>query len=219
MENIKFVVFDYNGTITDDGKIGWESCNRVLETLYGLPRISLQRFRDTFGTPWIDFYVLNGVKREDVDIPTHQKVYQNAHTTLAKEGLRSREQVRTTLQFLKEKGIKLGLLSSRNIEDLTNELKQLKIYDIFDAVVGEDHIHEDGTKAEKKTDRLISLLGIENSSQVMYVGDMIQDIDIAKEHGFVSGAIIGGWQSSTRLQAKNPDHLFNSYSELRVLFE
>ncbi|MCK5026259.1 MAG: HAD family hydrolase [Nanoarchaeota archaeon] len=219
MEKIDFVVFDYNGTITDDGEIGRESCNRVLEELYGLPRITLEKFRDTFGTPWIDFYVLNGVRREDINIPTHQKIYQDAHTTLAKNGLRLRKYARETLQFLKQRGVKLGLLSSRNIEDLTNELRQVGIYELFDAVVGEDHIHEDGIKSEKKADKLIHLLGIADASKVLYVGDMIQDIDIAREQGFISGAITGGWQSSRRLEEKNPDYLFNSLNEIQSLFD
>ena len=218
MKGIDFVVFDYNGTITDDGEIGWQSCNRVLEELYGLSGISLERFRDTFGTPWVDFYILNGVRREDIHISTHQKLYQEAHTKLAKKGLRLRGYTKETLQLLREKGIRLGLLSSRNMEDLTNELRQLGVYDFFDAIVGEDHIHEDGTKAEKKTDRLIDILGITDSSRVLYVGDMVQDADLAREYGFVLGLITGGWQSSKRLEEKDPDYLFRSYLEIMSLF-
>jgi isopentenyl-diphosphate delta-isomerase len=215
---IKYVCFDANGTIFDDVGIGLESCNRLLE-YYGRPRISLECFQDTFTTPWIDFYKIHGVHLEKIDIPTHQKLYQEAHTSLAKEGLKLRPHTVDTLKYLRDTDFKLAILSSRNIKDLTDELKQTNIYELFHSIIGEDHIHKDGTQAEKKAFKLINELKITDNSQVLYIGDMIPDIRISREHGFVSGIISGGWQSEKRLRAEGPDYFFNSFLEIKHLFQ
>jgi phosphoglycolate phosphatase len=215
---IKYVFFDANGTIFDDVEIGLESCNRLLE-YYGRPRISLERFQDTFTTPWLEFYRIHGVLEEQIDIPTHQKLYREAHKSLAKAGLKLRVHTADTLRYLREKDFKLAILSSRNIKDLTDELRQTKIYDLFHAVIGEDHLHQDGTRAEKKAGRLIKELSIIDPAQVLYIGDMIPDIRIAREYGFVSGVIAGGWQSEKRLRAEAPDYFFNSLLEIKHLFQ
>jgi len=215
---IKYVCFDANGTIFDDVGIGLESCNRLLE-YYGRPRISLETFQDTFTTPWIDFYKIHGVPIEKIDIPTHQNLYQEAHTSLTKEGLKLRPHTVDTIRYLRDKDFKLAILSSRNIKDLKDELKQTNIYELFHAVIGEDHIHQDGTRAGKKAYRLIKELNITDNSKVLYIGDMIPDIRISREHGFVSGIISGGWQSEKRLRAEGPDYFFNSFLEIKRLFQ
>jgi phosphoglycolate phosphatase-like HAD superfamily hydrolase len=213
----KYVVFDLNGTIFDDVKIGLESCNRLLE-YYGRPRISLKRFQDTFTTPWIEFFKINGVLAEQIDIPTHQNLYREVHKSLNKERLKLRPHTEDILKYLREKGMKLGVLSSRNIKDLRDELKQAKIHDLFHAVIGEDHLYTDGTQAEKNTHRLINELGITEPTQVLYIGDMIPDIRIAREYGFASGVIAGGWQSEKRIKTESPDYFFNSFLEIKPLF-
>jgi len=88
----------------------------------------------------------------------------------------------------------------------------------FEAIVGENHLYEDGIRAAKKSDVLISKLGVVNCSEVVYVGDMDQDLHVAKNAGFVSVIMNGGWQSRARLEKLDTEHLFDSYEEFKKIF-
>jgi phosphoglycolate phosphatase len=209
----KYVIFDYNGTLVDDATIGHQACNHLLR-FYKLPAISLQRFRDTFTTPWMDFYFANGVKPEWIKLDAHQREYQTIHTSLLKKELRLAEGVSETLAELKKRNIIIGVLSSRNIQDLTRELKLLGIYSLFDVVVGEPDISKDGNQSRKKADVVIEKLNIADPSSVLYVGDMTFDIKTARDNGFASGVVFGGWQSRERLLNAKPDYVLEKFSDV-----
>ena len=218
LKEIKYIVFDFNGTLCDDSKIGWESCNHVLQEVYGLPVISYERFLDTFGTPWTEFYAKNGVDTGKIDFAIHQDCYQKISAGLILQRLKLRSGILEVLKFLKERGFVLGVLSSRNTVDLTKDLKLLGVDHFFEAIVGENHLYEDGIRAAKKSDVLISKLGVVNCSEVVYVGDMDQGLHVAKNAGFVSVIMNGGWQSRARLEKLDTEHLFDSYEEFKKIF-
>lgn len=218
MRKIEIVAFDYNGTLADDASIGHKACNHMLR-FYGQKPVSFNRFRQTFGTPWIDFYTANGVLRSQIDIPTHQAEYQRVSRQLVARELCLHKGVREILDLLRKLGIVLAVLSSRNVEDLNEELIRLGIKDNFALVIGEENVNLDGVRAGKRTDRLIEGLGITNNADVLYIGDMVQDVRLAKEHGFMSGVFTKGWQSPERLSAEKPDHIFDSYKDIQRFFE
>jgi phosphoglycolate phosphatase-like HAD superfamily hydrolase len=217
MKNTKYVIFDFNGTLTNDAEIGFKSCNHMLE-FYGVPTISFKRFLDTFTIPWIDFYVANGVVREKINIERHQEEYQKYHKKLAEKELKLKSGVVDTLRFLKSRGIILGVLSARNQEFLTSELHKLGIAELFEAIIGEKDIYEDGTRTEKNTDRLILKMKIKDNSKVLYIGDMVIDVEIARSHGFVCGVMPSGWQSKEKLLDKKPDYVFEGFDDIKYLF-
>lgn len=217
MDKIRWIIFDYNGTLTDDADIGHQATNHMLR-FYRAPEISLQRFRDTFTTPWVDFYALNGVSAERIDIALHQAEYQKIHRRLARDKLKLYSGVRETLELLKKNSITLGVLSSRNDEDLLSELQTLGIAGFFDAIVGEDNITQDGIRSKKKTDKIIEGLSITEPKHTLYIGDMIPDIHNARSCGFKSGIITTGWQSKERLIKENPDFVFDSFQKIKELF-
>ena len=113
----------------------------------------------------------------------------------------------------------IGILSSRNIDDLTDELIKLEIFSMFDVVIGESSIIEDGVRAEKQTERLIERLEITDPSKVLYVGDMVPDIKIARKYRFVSGVVTYGWQSKEKLLAEKPDYVFEKFTDIKRIFE
>lgn len=214
---IKYIIFDYNGTLTNDAAIGHKACNHMLK-FYNVPQITFEQFKKTFTTPWINFYILNNVKETRIDIKRHQEEYQKVHTQLAREELGLNIGVMETLKYLKQKGFSLSILSSRNIQDLTNEINSLRITEFFDVVMGEDNLYEDGIRAEKQTSKLIKKLNINSPSEVFYIGDTIADIEIAQKYNFTSGIITTGWQDESILIRANPSHIFKNFIEIKELF-
>lgn len=217
VKDIKYVIFDYNGTLVDDVGIALKACNHMFK-IYGVPHISLEQFRNTFTVPWIEFYMSNEVKEHQIDIEKHQKEYNKIDTRLRNQGLNLHKNAKDTLDLLADKNIALGLLSSRNTKDLMTEVDSLGVAKYFDTIVGAEDINKDGTTRMKKGNKIIKEMKIKNPPEVLYVGDMVTDIINSRELGFLVGVISGGWQSDDKLKSENPDYFFNSYKELMRLF-
>lgn len=131
--------------------------------------------------------------------------------------LKLKEGVEETLKLLNSKSIELGVLSARNQAFLEHELGKLGIASLFQSIIGEKDIYEDGTRTEKNTDRLIKAMGIKENTSVLYVGDMVMDIEIARSHGFISGVIPSGWQSKQKLLEAKPDFVFEKFSDIKKI--
>ncbi len=137
----------------------------------------------------------------------HQKEYQQFDRELRRKSLPPlRAGAGETLDYLKGKGFVLGLLSSRNEEDLGNELKKFQIGEYFTAVIGTESIVHDGTKAEKKNEAISQKMGITDPGEVLYVGDLVTDIKNARDYSWKIASISGAWQADQLLLENKPDY-------------
>ena len=105
MKNIAYTLIDFNGPLVDDAEIAVQAVNHMLTTVYRTPAITLERFRDTFRTPWQEFYYDIGV-RGAIDVHTHQVEYQRVYRALSQKRLRLRANAPEALASLKEKKLK-----------------------------------------------------------------------------------------------------------------
>jgi HAD superfamily hydrolase (TIGR01549 family) len=185
---------------------------------YGKKQVSFQKFQDTFELPWTKFYIANGVAESDIDIKRHQDEYAKKFSELAKNELKLNSDVVETLKFLKDKGIRLGVLSSRNVVALKKELTEFGISEYFDAIIGTEDLYKDGLHEKKKGHEIKKEMGITDACNVLYVGDMVIDIKTAREHNWKCGVLPHGWQSKEKLVAAKPDFTFNRFSDIQNLF-
>jgi len=116
------------------------------------------------------------------------------------------------LAALKERGLKVGLLTLNSSVIAINVLKRFGLGRFFDAMVARDFVEE----AKPNPGHLSSLLkelGVE-PSEVMVVGDTVFDIRCAKELGAIAVGITTGRSSREELEAAGADFIVNSLSEL-----
>jgi len=213
----KYIIFDYNGTLANDLQVAIAAGNHMLK-FYGAEPVSADRFKETFTLPWIKFYERNGVRPEQIDIVKHKDEYNQAHISAFNEYARLFPGELEALQYLKNKGVKLGVLTVRWLNHLEKELKHLGIHDFFDAIVGETDALKDGTKKDKKGREIIEKLGITNPAEALFIGDVVIDVDNARQFGFRSGVFTLGWNSKDRLIERKPDYVFDSYEDILKLF-
>jgi len=213
----RYVIFDYNGTIVDDVNTILVTINNLLEH-YGAKKISLERLRNTFRLPYVDFYKENGVRLEKKDISKHQEMFTWFYTKAFYKYSKVPEGLVQTLKYLKNKEIPIGLLSSWKTDLIKEELSHLRILDFFDTIVAEDNIIEIGTKGFKDGDNIIKNLNIKNPSDALKVGDMVYDIVSARKFGFKIAVVTYGWNSKERLLSKKPDYVISSITEIKKLF-
>ena len=140
MEKIEAVVFDMDGVIFDTEhliyrqwlEIGPKYGFNTLDTLFysvigGTKTRTEQVFYKEYGRdiPYWEF-------RDETKKAFFE--YVNVHGVPKKDGIHE------LLEYLKERGYKIGLASSTSIETITAELKMEKLYDYFDVIIGGDLI-------------------------------------------------------------------------------
>jgi len=210
------VVFDYNGTLLNDVQAGWKACNHMLEH-YGRTPVSFEEFRETYTMPWTGFLIHHGVRSKQIDVAAHQREWHRIYDAAIKKLLVPDKRIRELLEFLKAKGVRLGVLSSRNENALKEELAALGIGTFFEAIVGEKGLAQGAHRAEKETRELIAKMRLTKPEEVFYVGDTTADIKVARDHGFISIVVTNGWQTKERLLAMKPDFVMKDIEGLRKI--
>ena len=63
---MKYVLWDWNGTLFNDVVAGMNAANAMLRRR-GIPEISMERYRTSFGFPVRNFYTAVGFRLEEED--------------------------------------------------------------------------------------------------------------------------------------------------------
>ncbi len=93
------------------------------------------------------------------------------------------------------------------------ELKKLNIEDSFDMIVSAQDLN-----ALKPNPIGIEVILRElrcPRNKALYIGDMVNDVIMAKYANIASCAVSCGFDSYSKLKSKNPDYLFKSMEEFR----
>jgi phosphoglycolate phosphatase len=122
--------------------------------------------------------------------------------------------MKTTLQQLKARGIKLGILTSNSQENVAKFLQQNGMEDLFERVYT-------GSSILGKDKVLRKILRQENlqPQELVYVGDETRDIDAAGKSGVRAIAVGWGFNSPRALAAHRPDFLVREPRELMEVLE
>lgn len=191
------LIWDFNGTILDDVRLGID-CVNVMLAERNLPILpDRDAYHRVFGFPIDDYYRRLGFdfEKEDYDTvlaPRWVALY------LAGEGsCPVNPGVRETLRCLREQGIPQIVLSATKIDQLTAQLRRLELLDFFDEVIGLDNIH-----ARSKRAQALEWKQRHPDARPLFVGDTEHDADVADAVGADCLLYAGGHQSETKLLAR-----------------
>ncbi len=123
--------------------------------------------------------------------------------------------VKETLQSLRAHGLALAVCSNKPVVFSRELLEGLGLSGFFDTVVGP----EDAPRPKPAPDMLeeaVKRLGLQRN-QVLYVGDMVIDVDTARSAGIAVWAVPTGSEDLARLEQAKPDRLLRSFGELKEL--
>lgn len=215
---IKLVAFDWNGTLLADTLATYQGNHEVFKK-FGHKRISLALWRDTFRVPILDFYMIHGWTRKE--FLRHNKgiakvfheYYENRITNV-----RSRSGVRKTLEWLAKKDVEAIIFSNHTVEGIQSQLQRLGLDKYITKIMA--HTELDGShkmkSKEKKLAQYIKSQGLKNS-EVLVVGDSVEEVEIGANLGIKSVSITGGYNSTKRLKSVNPNFLIHNMVELEKI--
>jgi phosphoglycolate phosphatase len=118
---------------------------------------------------------------------------------------------------LHEKGITLAVASNKPSIYSRTILENFELNPFFEACYGPDIV-----KQPKPHPAMLEELMQELSAdkkETLYVGDMVIDIETARNAGIPVALIATGGNSSDELRSMNPDYFLNSFGSLRLIIE
>ncbi len=217
---ITLVVFDWNGTLFDDTQIVLKAMNESEAKILGIPPLTLERYRETYDAPLHRFYENLGISREIFDAKSAEiaATFHPIYEPLAARA-RTRPGTKKTLQTLKNSGIPSVILSNHTVEGIYLQLSRLQLEEQFDAVLangGTEEMHH--TSKQHRLERYLEEHSI-NPSEVIIVGDTVEEIRIGRNLGLRTVSITGGNNSETRLKDAQPDAIIQAVPELIDVME
>ena len=208
MNKIKHIIWDWNGTLVNDGWLFAELINVVLKKR-SLNQISLDDYREKFCFPLEKYYQKLGFdfNTEPYEVPSLEfvKLYDKNKFRASLH-----PNAKTLLKALNSSGIKNYLLSAQNESSLIEMVNFYEVSNMFEHIVGTDNVHARGKKILGK--KLIKSIGSANN-EVLFIGDTNLDIEIATDVNALVAAAMYGHQAENRFPNQKNIIFIKSFDE------
>lgn len=212
MRKYDYVIFDFDGTVTDTGEGILKSLQYSFEQM-GDPVPDLSDLKKFIGPPiHYSFVTFYGVKEEDVG--KYIEKYRERYRKIGIYECCLYDGMLETLKTLKKNGVKIGIASSKPVSLIYDVMNYLKITELFDAVVGTQF--DDSNHSGKKDLVLQSMseLDATDKSRVLMVGDRYFDIDGAKGAGVDSCGVLFGYGNEQEFKEHGATYIVRTAQEI-----
>jgi HAD superfamily hydrolase (TIGR01549 family) len=201
---IKNIIFDWSGTLTDHVDSHYEVCCYIFRAL-GMEPIPKEQYKREITADYMTFW-----KKYAPEVSKDQQndLYLDGMKTI--ESPKLFVGVKEFLDQLKEKGIKMFVVSADVPETLYPEMKSGGVYNHFEEICYDQLVKTGAIKS------LIEKYNM-NPEETIYVGDTIADVNSGKEAGVISIGLFCGVQDVDVLRDSKPDYLFESVMEIRKI--
>ncbi|MEW5899490.1 MAG: HAD-IA family hydrolase [Bacillota bacterium] len=204
------VLFDLDGTLADS-----------------LPFIkkTYRRVFDLLGLPWADGEVMRWIGRPIKDIAGHfaggkekefLDLYKHYYDLEHDRYVRLFPGTLGMLDFLKQRGLRLGVVTSKGREGTRRTVELTGLNRYLDVLV----TAQDVNRHKPFPDPIQKALALFNASPrtAIYVGDSYFDMQAGRQAGTVTLGVTWGMATREELLACEPDGLLESWADLTVRF-
>jgi phosphoglycolate phosphatase len=196
------LVFDWSGTLCDDLGPVLETVNRVL-VHYGASEIDLAGFRLEFQLPFGEFYRdrLPGLTHEELEA-TYQRYFPESRA-----GVRPIPYAAEFVRSSRRRGHRCFIVSAVTPRHFEEQMERIGLAGEFEAVRA-------GVRDKRRVlPQFLEEHGLE-PEETCYIGDMVHDVDAAREAGVASIAVLTGYDPAAKLAAAGADLLVADLSRL-----
>ncbi|MBQ4547580.1 MAG: HAD family hydrolase [Bacteroidales bacterium] len=189
------IIWDWNGTLLDDLELSIKAVNVLLKER-DLPILTLDRYKDIFGFPVINYYEKAGFdfSKEPFEIPARQyvKLYASGESEL-----KLFPDVVDTLSFFKDNNYRQIVLSAMKEDNLRKMISNAVITHFFDGIFGiKDNYAREKISIGKQVVENLNL----NPEKCLMIGDTLHDAEVAEQCGFDCILFSGGHVAKQRLE-------------------
>lgn len=214
IKNIKCVIFDLDGTLTDTLKSLWMATNLSLKDA-GLSEQPLDSYRYFVGDG-ADMQIRRAVKAAgDDELVNYDFVRSRYNEHFAKYvnyEVKAYDGIKELLVKLKEKGIKLAVNTNKPEERAIDVVRENFGDSTFDLVVGQVAEREKKPSAEGVF-YILDKLSLEKENAV-YIGDTAVDMKTGKNAGVFSVGALWGFRDYEELATNGADAIIEKPLDL-----
>jgi len=205
------VLFDFDGTLGDSYPAIAASVNHV-RTLHGLAPLSEEEVRRHVGRG-AAYLLRHTVPAGTVE--ANAEAYRAHHPSVLRSGTRLLPGAAEVLKTLHTHGLRLGICSNKPIGFTRELVAYLGVASYLDLVLGP----EDVPRPKPAPDMLCEALSRLDlpAAAVLYVGDMVVDIETARGAGVAVWVVPTGSDEIETLKRARPDRLLKDLHELSLL--
>jgi phosphoglycolate phosphatase-like HAD superfamily hydrolase len=205
---IEAVILDWSGVVSDDWPATFATSNDVLEER-GYKRLSEHEFKELYELPWIRFY-----EKQGIPVPKPEKERATWDRLFPKHygKVKVFPEAKKVMEWLSQNGKKALVFSAHNQKLLDGEIKKYGLKEFINSAYGSVD------DKRQKIDALVEAHEIERET-TLFVGDMVHDVETAKQADIKSVAVLCGYDSEEKLENAKPDFILNDLGELPALIE
>ena len=208
-QSITALLFDWDGTLVDSAQLGLVAYEKSFADL-GVP-FDHQAYCAVYSPNWLAVYEGLGLPKEHWERADElwTQHYDEQSAELIKDA-------GETVAELRQKGYRLGVVSSGNACRVNREIRELGLADFFEVVICHEQItnrkpHPEGIEIALQQLRV-------GSTQTAYVGDSPEDIQMGKSANVLTVGVLSTYPTSWKLQSAEPDIYLESFADLTKHF-
>jgi pyrophosphatase PpaX len=212
MDNkITTILFDLDGTLIDTNELIISSFLHTLEHYYP-SQYKREDVLPFLGPTLKETFEKMDESKVDEMIATYRKYNLEKHDSIVTDF----PTVLETIITLKEKGYKIGIVTTKIMDVVQKGLKVTKLDPYFDVIVALDHVE----KAKPDPEPIFNALAQLGSTpeETIMVGDNYHDILAGKNAGTKTAGVAWSIKGREYLEQYHPDYMFDEMSDLlRIL--
>lgn len=208
---MKYIIFDFNGTVLDDAEVGLKAENVCIKKYLDRDEMTMDEYLHIFTFPVKKYYEKigfdwnDGYTFEEVGQLWFEKYneYKNEYKVF--------DGVIDILKKNHENGNKNILLSASSLEHLIIQLKELDIYEYFDEVLGIDNIY-----AGSKVDIAKNWIKDKNPDDCMFIGDTLHDLETAHAMNIKNITLVAKGHQAKDVLLKEFDNVVDDIRQVKI---
>jgi phosphoglycolate phosphatase len=208
-KNIKYIFWDWNGTILKDVIVNLYSINAILKER-GISPINLEKYKDSYQFPIREFYNKIGLpKSQEFKELISVVFYENYNAFFNKATIDP--YTLELLEYFNSIKCQQFIISARGHDELLKEVEGFGLEKYFSRIIG--------IKDQNKLENTESLINefIIDINEVLLIGDTISDFEISNKLGINCVLLSDGHQSHSRLKKKTVNVFDSSLNLLRAI--
>ncbi|WP_142828826.1 pyrophosphatase PpaX [Planococcus soli] len=210
VKQINTLLFDFDGTLLDTNELIIQTFLSVLGEHYP-GRFGREDALHFIG-PSLE-QTFTAIDPERVEELTVQ--YRSLNRIMHDELVEEYDGVAETLRLLKAQGLKMAIVSTKRSETIRHGLDLMGVSDVFDVLVGLDHVSNPKPDPEP-LHLALEQLGASHEEALM-IGDNSHDIEGGKNAGVRTAGVAWTAKGEDFLASFNPDFMLQHISDLLEL--
>ena len=203
--SITTLLFDWDGTLVDSAQLGQTAFEQSFAAL-GVA-FDQEVYRAVYSPNWYSVYEAMGLPKEK-----WQQADELWIQLYGEQIAQPVEGAQETINELKRRGYRLGVVSSGSQCRVAREVSELGLESIFEIVVCNEQMENKKPHPEGLETAIRSLGSSRQAS--CYVGDSPEDIEMGKRAGMLTVGVRSSYPTSWKLESQGPDIFLKSLNEL-----